>query len=225
MRGSAPSFGITTSITVKTFPAPPSVTIFQYIWTMTPSNAAKAVSTFQQFAKTNIPKEFGVELVLGKSNSAGHLYFSLTGSYYGAEQGLTSIVAPFLSQVQQPDSTEFTPGSYIDSVKNLGGGSLSTSAAETRQTFYAKSLMTPAISSKALDAFTNYLANQGSQTNLVNIVPSTGPTSFLTDFLELVCRNGSLRWDKLCCKLRSCGCHGLWQTRCVMDYPVLRILI
>jgi len=166
MRGSAPSFGITTSITVKTFPAPPSVTIFQYVWTMTPSNAAKAVSAFQQFAKTNIPKEFGVELVLGKSNSAGHLYFSLTGGYYGAEQGLTSIVAPFLSQVQQPDSTEFTPGSYIDSVKNLGGGSLSTSAAETRQTFYAKSLMTPAISSKALNAFTNYLANQGSQTNL-----------------------------------------------------------
>ncbi len=225
MRGAAPSFGITTSITVKTFPAPPSVTIFQYVWSMTPSDAAKAISAFQQFAKTNIPKEFGAELVLGRGNSAGHLYFSLTGGYYGSGQGLASIVAPFLSQVRQPDSTKFTPGSYIDSVKDLGGGSVSTSAPDTRQTFYAKSLMTPSISDKALNALTNYLANQGSQTNLVNIVLSACPTSFLTDSLELVCRNGSLRRDELCSKLRSCGCHGLWQARCVMDYPVLRILI
>jgi hypothetical protein len=187
MRGAAPSFGITTSVTVKTFPAPPSVTIFQYIWNMSPSDAVKAVSAFQQFAETNIPKEFGAELVIGKGSSTGHLYFSLTGGYYGSES-LASIVAPFLGKVRKPDSTEITPGSYIDSVQFLGGlGTLSTSAPDKRDTFYAKSLMTPSISDGALTAFLNYAANQGHQANLVKFVFSACSTGFLIGTLELVC--------------------------------------
>lgn len=165
MRGAAPSFGITTSITVKTFAAPPSAIIFQYIWNFSPSDTVKAISAFQTFAETNIPKEFGAELVIGKGSSAGSLYFSLTGGYYGSKPSLASVVASFLSKVRKPDSINITPGSYISSVQYLGGlGTLSTSLPDKRDTFYAKSLMTPSISENALHAFTNYAANQASQT-------------------------------------------------------------
>lgn len=188
MRGAAPSLGITTSITVKTFAAPPSVTIFQYSWNFSPSDAAKAISAFQQFAETNIPKELGAELVIGKGSSAGSLYFSLSGGYYGSEQNLASIVGPFLGKVRKPDSTEITPGSYIDSVKHLGGlDTLSTSAPDKRDTFYAKSLMTPSISDDALKAFTNYAANQASQ--VVNSVLGTSNWLSYWHF-----RTGLSRW-------------------------------
>jgi hypothetical protein len=188
MRGAAPSFGITTSITVKTFAAPPSATIFQYIWKFSPSDAVKAISAFQTFAETNIPKEFGVELVIGKSSSAGSLYFSLSGGYYGSKPSLASVIAPFLSKLRKPDTINITPGSYISSVQYLGGlGTLSTSLPDGRDTFYAKSLMTPSISENALHAFTNYAANQAFQA--VNFVLSLSNWLSYRHF-----RTGLSRW-------------------------------
>ena len=171
MRGAAPSFGITTSITVQTFPAPPSVTVFEYNWNMKPSEAANAISAFQQFAKTNIPKEYGSHFVLGRGNALGELAFGLVGGWYGPADKFNSTIAPFLAKVRQPDTTKFTIGSYINSVEYLGGlGTLNTSAPDTTDTFYAKSLVTPEaspISGKALNAFTKYLAN--AENNLVNL--------------------------------------------------------
>ncbi|KAK2464781.1 hypothetical protein APHAL10511_003199 [Amanita phalloides] len=193
MRGAGPSFGITTSITVQTYPAPPSVTIFQYVWNMNPSDAANAVSAFQRFATTNIPPEFGAELVIGRGYSAGQLYFSLTGGWYGPAQNFSAVIAPWLSRVPQPDRTTLTPGSYINSVTYLGGGTLDTSAPDRHDTFYAKSLMTPSaspISDAALGAFMNYMANEGSKTDVswfvemdfyggtnsaVNSIPTSAP--------------------------------------------------
>ncbi|KAF8625309.1 hypothetical protein AX15_005440 [Amanita polypyramis BW_CC] len=170
MRGAAPSFGITTAITVQTFPAPDSTTIFQYTWNMQPSEAANAVLAFQQFAETNVPPEFGSEFVIGRGNAGGELNFGLTGGWYGPSDQFEAVIAPFLAQVRQPDSQKLTVGTYIDSVQYLGGlGTLDTSAPDGRDTFYAKSLMTPEaspISDTALTAFMNYMANEGSQTDL-----------------------------------------------------------
>ena len=193
MRGAGPSFGITTAITVKTFPAPSSATVFQYVWNMDPTDAANAVSAFQEFSTSNIPSQFGAEFVIGRGNAAGQLSFGLTGGWYGPEQNLSSVIQPFLSQVGPPASTNLVPGSYIDSVAYLGGGSLSTSGPDSRDTFYAKSLMTPAaspISSAALLAFMNYMANEGSNTDVVGF------------FIFLLCltlahypeRAGSSKW-------------------------------
>ena len=174
MRGAGPSFGITTAITVKTFPAPSSATVFQYVWNMDPTDAANAVSVFQEFSTSNIPSQFGAEFVIGRGNAPGELFFSLSGGWYGPEQNLSSVVQPFLSQVRAPDSTSLVPGSYINSVTDLGGlGTLSTSAPDSRDTFYAKSLMTPAaspISDTALLAFMNYMANEGSQAGVVSFI-------------------------------------------------------
>ncbi|KAF8701080.1 hypothetical protein AX14_000568 [Amanita brunnescens Koide BX004] len=170
MRGAGPSFGITTSITVKTFPEPSITTIYQYNWNMNSSAVAKAISSFQKFSQTNIPKEYSAELALFKGKVAGQLQFSFTGGWYGPTDKLNGIIKPYLDTLPEPDSIGSKSGSYIDSLRLLGGlGHLSTQTPDSRNTFYAKSLMTPEaspISDTALAAFTDYLANAGFKTNL-----------------------------------------------------------
>ncbi|KAF8633808.1 hypothetical protein AX15_001249 [Amanita polypyramis BW_CC] len=170
MRGAAPSFGITTAINVQTKPAPSSTTVFQYQWNMKPLEAAKAALAFQQYVETNIPTQFGAELVFGKGNALGELSFGLTGGWYGPENQFNAVIAPYLAKVRQPDSTKFKVGSYIESVEYLGGlGTLDTSSPDSSDTFYVKSLITPTASlipEAAFYAFMKYIANQGFQTNL-----------------------------------------------------------
>ena len=173
MRGAGPSFGITTSITVKTFPEPPITTIYQYTWNINSSAVAKAISSFQKFAQTNIPKEYTAELSLFKGAAAGQLRFTVSGGWYGPIDKLNATIAPYLATVPNPDSIVFKTGSFIESLRYLGGlGHLSTqNTPDSRNTFYAKSLMTPEaspISDVALAAFTGYLANAGYSTNLVS---------------------------------------------------------
>ena len=172
MRGAGPSFGITTAIKVKTFPAPSSVTVFQYVWNMNPTDAANAVSVFQHFTTSNIPSQFSGKFVIGRGHAPGKLSFNLTGAWYGPKPKFNSVVHPFLSRVGPPHSEHVATGSYIDSVTYFGGlGTLNTSAPDSRDTFYAKSLMTPAaspISNRALLAFMNYMTKEGFDTNLVS---------------------------------------------------------
>ncbi|KAF8698239.1 hypothetical protein AX14_001170, partial [Amanita brunnescens Koide BX004] len=171
MRGAGPSFGITTSITVKTFPEPPITTIYLYNWSMNSSAAAKAISTFQKFAQTNIPKEYTAEIALIKGKVAGQLQLNFTGGWFGPTDKLNDIIQPYLDTLPEPDLIGSKTGSYIDGLRLLGEvGHLNTrKIPETRNTFYAKSLMTPEaspISDTALAAFTDYLVNAGFGTDL-----------------------------------------------------------
>lgn len=74
-----------------------------------------------------------------------------------------NVVQPFLSKMPADPSTNNVNGNWIDVVKkNANGQPLDTSTeANTRDTFYAKSLMTPALNDAAGKAFINYLANEG----------------------------------------------------------------
>jgi hypothetical protein len=182
MRGSAGSFGITTSITVKTFPAPPSATIFQYGWDMSVTDASNGIATFQSFVQTNIPPEFGAEINLGRGSASGKVSFQLVGGWYGAANKLDATIAPLLAKLPTNPQTSVNPGSYINSVQLLvGGQSLDTTLAPDRNdTFYAKSLMTPEsspMSPAAIQAFISYLANEGfSSTMVCGIHSLTGRT-------------------------------------------------
>jgi hypothetical protein len=193
MRGAGPSFGITTSITVKTFPEPSITTIYQYNWNMNSSAVAKAISSFQKFSQTNIPKEYSAELALFKGKAAGQLQFSFTGGWYGPTDKLNGIIKPYLDTLPEPDSIGSKSGSYIDSLRLLGGlGHLSTQTPDSRNTFYAKSLMTPEaspISDTALAAFTDYLANAGFKTNLVS------PDQFTFRLVSPRERTGLSKWS------------------------------
>ncbi|KAG5715383.1 hypothetical protein E4T56_gene8248 [Termitomyces sp. T112] len=165
LRGSAPSFGIVTSYEVKTFQAPQYSTIFQYSWNLNFTTAANGISAFQHFVQTNISSQLGAEITLGKGSTNGTVYFTLGGAWYGGPQDLNSVLLPFLHQMPSEPRISLKRGSYIQGVTELAGGSLDTkSVPDSRDTFYAKSLMTPlnsAMSETAIRAFTRYLAVTG----------------------------------------------------------------
>ncbi|KAJ7777401.1 glucooligosaccharide oxidase [Mycena metata] len=166
IRGASPSFGIVTSIEVQTFPAPTSAIVFQYGWdSLNITAASDAIASFQEFAATNIPTEFGAELVFSRGPSSGQVAFGLTGAWYGAPAALNATVAPYLKTLPTPSSQTITPGSYINSVSFLAGQPLNTTTApDGSDTFYQKSLMTPEgspMSAAAIQAFVSYMAVQG----------------------------------------------------------------
>ena len=172
MRGSAPSFGITTSIEVKTFPAPPSVTVFAYTWKhLDAADAANGIAAFQTFVQSDIPPQFGGEINLLKGSVPGTVYFELLGGWYGPENKLADVLSPLLAQLPENPQVNLTSGTYLNSVMYLSGGSLNTTQPDTPNTFYAKSLMTPQsspMSTKAINAFINYLANEGQNSTTVS---------------------------------------------------------
>lgn len=174
MRGSASSFGIATFIEVQTFAVPSYAIVFEYSWALSASRAADALGYFQSFVETDLPAEFGAELVLSKGGKSGNVSFGLTGGWYGAKSALDSVLKPFLSQMPKPSSgTLQGNGTYIDTVRVLAGEPLDTTATpDENDTFYVKSLMTPEdqpMTKNARLAFMTYLSKEGFATTTVSI--------------------------------------------------------
>ncbi|KAJ6581029.1 glucooligosaccharide oxidase [Mycena capillaripes] len=167
IRGASPSFGIVTSIEVQTFPAPASAIVFQYGWdSLDITTASNAIASFQTFAASNIPPEFGAELVFSAGPSKSHVTFGWTGAFYGDASRFNVTVAPYLKTLPAPSWSTISPGSYINSVTVLSApDALNTSLkADGSDTFYTKSLMTPSgspMSAAAIEAFVTYMAVQG----------------------------------------------------------------
>ncbi|KAF9263865.1 glucooligosaccharide oxidase [Marasmius fiardii PR-910] len=168
LRGSAPSFGITTSIEVETFAAPEYSIVFSYTWDIPADTASQALIDFQSFASSGIPPEFGAGFTISKSDTQGNLNFNLLGGWYGEQSKLDSVIKPYLDKLPQPKSNDrLGNGTYIDSVSQLGGG-LDLSQPDHTDTFYAKSLMTSEgspVSKEAVSAYMKYLANDGANTS------------------------------------------------------------
>ena len=206
MRGSSGSFGIVTSIQVTTFPAPSSASVFKYIWDLSAADAANATQKFQKFVQTNISQEFGAELVIGRGSASGRVSFGLTGGWYAPTEQLADAIAPFLADLSTPSSISIQNGTYINSVQILGApAALNTSTApDTQDTFYAKSLMTPEASpmtEKALNAFMFYLGKKGFTTFMVRFsMPWWSITHqyCLYSLIGMVRENRTLRRYKLC---------------------------
>ncbi|KAG7447578.1 glucooligosaccharide oxidase [Guyanagaster necrorhizus] len=171
MRGAASSFGIITSIDVKTFPTPPFATIYEYDWQLDYSSAATALAKFQEYVMTDIPPQLGAEINLGRGNSEGSVYFGLTGGWYGeSTDALQSALAPFLASMPSANVRYSGNGTYISTIEALGNGIVNTNVAgpDTTDTFYAKSLVTPEgqpMTLEALEAFMKYLAYDGYASN------------------------------------------------------------
>lgn len=152
---------------------PSSATIIGYNWDMSAVDAANALGAFQTYATSNnIPATFGPELTFTKGSAQGRVTFSLGGGFYGPVSQLDGILAPFMSQMPANPGGGRTTESYIASVGQLSGGlPLNTaSGPDRRDTFYAKSLVTPQaspIGDAARKAFMTYLANDGFNANTV----------------------------------------------------------
>ncbi|KAF6741329.1 glucooligosaccharide oxidase [Ephemerocybe angulata] len=170
IRGAAGSFGIVTSTQVQTYAAPSSATIFNYNYNLNINAVTTALANFQTYAVSNIPAQLGLEIVLSKGSSRGTVNLGVTGGWYGAASQLNATLQPFLGPLGNPSWKTVTPGSYLDSAKNLAGGSLDTSnPLGQHDTFYAKSLVTPQsspMSQTALKAFATYISNNGYDANV-----------------------------------------------------------
>lgn len=142
------------------------MTIFTYHWSFGVDAATSALAGFQTFAQSSIPPELGAEInILGASGGA--VDFELIGGYYGSADKFNASIAPYLSTLPTPKTIDIAPGTYIASVKKLGGNLNSSSAPDTHDTFYVKSLMTPQespMSTKAIKAFFTYAINQATTT-------------------------------------------------------------
>ena len=174
MRGASGSFGVVTSIQVETFAAPASATVFTYTWDFSAAEAANATQQFQNYVQGNIPQEFGAEIDLGRGSASGRVAFSLVGGWYAPADEFAAVIAPFLDNLPSPSQQTITPGTYIESVQNLGGlGRLSTTGIpDSHDTFYAKSITTPEASpmtSTALNAFMSYLGDEGFTADTVRL--------------------------------------------------------
>lgn len=168
IRGAAPSFGVITSLTVKTQSAPLSNVFFNYVFS--PLNITTAVETFlayQNFGANNAPPTLGMNVELGNGD------FEMSGVFYGPTSDFAAVIQPLLDAVpQQPKSKSVKTYDWLGILKQLAGsdGSLNTStAADVSDTFYAKSLMvdedTP-LTKTALQSFFNYLYGPGTTTDM-----------------------------------------------------------
>jgi FAD/FMN-containing dehydrogenase len=104
LRGAGASFGIVTSYTFRTFPAPPSATVFTYGWDLTSNAASKAFEVWQSYAASGgLPTDFGAELTLGKGSVKGKVSVRLVGAYYASNSTFGKVIQPFLAQMVRYD--------------------------------------------------------------------------------------------------------------------------
>ncbi|KAK1223403.1 hypothetical protein PQX77_013720 [Marasmius sp. AFHP31] len=164
MRGAAPSFGITTSITFKTYPIPNEAYLTRVVTTL---------QAFVTSSESNIPPELSLYLSLGKPKE-GRVYAEITGGWYGSQDAFDNLFDPFLRGLQSEEGVHVPPpekrrfdgdGTYIGALKaNAYRGSLDTTKPEPGKPFYAKSLTVPEsepLEQRAVMAFAEYLAEEG----------------------------------------------------------------
>ncbi|KAL1706983.1 hypothetical protein EV121DRAFT_288963 [Schizophyllum commune] len=170
LRGAGASLGIVVSFVFATEHAPPQATAFWYNWDFTAAEAARAISSFQDFVRTDIPPTLGGELVLNKSSASGNVAVQYFGVYLDDSATFDKTVAPYLDLFPKPDSKNITQGDWITVFAAWASGSLNTSTMPPQHnTFYVKSIMTPdeeGISDTAINALTEYLATTGFDTDL-----------------------------------------------------------
>ncbi|TFK19275.1 FAD-binding domain-containing protein [Coprinopsis marcescibilis] len=162
----APYLGIVTSIKVRTFAAPPSATIFNFNWHLSIKDATAAIAAYQRYVLTaNIPAHLGIQGVITRASIQGNISFGLVGGWYGPSIELNGTLKGLIDAMPYPPrAMNFDTGDYLHSAENLAGGSLDTTTPGGRDTFYAKSLITPSrspLSTAAIRAFVTTFATEG----------------------------------------------------------------
>lgn len=141
------------------------MTIFQYNWAFDVDTATSALSDWQDFTDSGIPKELGGEVVLTRGATSGNVGFQFFGAYYGPVESFNATIAPYLTKLGPHNSETVTSGNWLVGLEALVYGNLNTStAAQYTDTFYAKSVLTPEaapMTRTAMNAFINYLATDG----------------------------------------------------------------
>lgn len=180
LRGAGSNFGIVTSFRFKTFAAPSQVTAFQV---NLPWNSASAIvsgwSALQDWLKSGgMPKEMNGRVFGSPSQT------QLQGLYHGSSAQLRTAIQPLLtrlgaslSNAQQYDwmgaFSYYTYGQQVDVSRPYN----------LVETFYSKSLVTPALPTNVLQNVANYWVQKARSTNrdwFIIIDLYGGPNSAIT---------------------------------------------
>ncbi|KAK4700541.1 hypothetical protein P7C70_g5706, partial [Phenoliferia sp. Uapishka_3] len=158
LRGSAQSYGIITTFYFQSFEAPAKATNFAYsYYGMSAGDAAGLFSLWQKFGAESAPADLGTSFTIGTGGS-----IDISGVYYGTADEFHDVFDPFVDTIPTGYQQKVDELSWIDSLAALAGGqALNTSgAADSRDDFLAKSLMTPEaslITDEALESYFKYL--------------------------------------------------------------------
>jgi hypothetical protein len=161
----------------NTFPAPAQVTYFDVNLPWNSQTAAAGLKNVQDFGKT-MPAEITMQVFMSKNG------YSLDGAYVGDEASLRNAIKPLLTKLgaQLADARALA---WLDLVAHFAGsGDINpTSAAynavsictpssschilmqSQHDTFYASSIMTPALTSDQFNSFVNYISTTGASTS------------------------------------------------------------
>ncbi|KAF8514055.1 hypothetical protein JB92DRAFT_172397 [Gautieria morchelliformis] len=166
IRGGGPSFGIVTSWTYQTVPAPPTTVNYQIqLGTLSVDQLVSAYLAWQSFAST-APKELAMAAVLGASGGTVSMTFS--GNYYGSASQFQAVIAPLMGSLPSGASLSANALGWIEGLVALSGSNtLSTAQPDTHDTFFAKSLVTSSPSSStSILSWINYLATSGTSSDV-----------------------------------------------------------
>jgi hypothetical protein len=168
IRGASPSFGIVTSLTVNTQPAPSQNVVFNYTFSsLTPTNATDTFIAFQNFAKSNPPNKLGINARLSNHS------FSFYGVYYASnESAFNTTIKPLLQGIPPGLKYNTTVGTYNWTgvlTKLAEGDNLDTTTKPDRiDTLYDKSLMiteNDLLTNGTIASFFKYLYDAGNKTD------------------------------------------------------------
>jgi len=163
LAGAAPSYGIITLFRLQTHTAPSTMVNFVHTWYNLPASTVSSIlGSFQSLAAT-LPAPIGISFTIGQ----GYIY--IHGIYYGTLTEYHALMDPFWNSLKTADSISETAGGWINSLTEVANKQpLNTSTApETRDDFFASSLMTPKnapLTAAAISSLINYLYDTSTTT-------------------------------------------------------------
>ena len=172
MRGAGGSFGIATTMYMRTHEQPPAATVFRYNWNLNVEQSVKALAAYQTFCQTNVSTALGIRHELRRGTKYGYMNHSITGTWFGNKNDFYAIINPLLKQLPSNHTSYVSNGTYMDSLVYFSDkGSLDTSIPDHPDTFYAKSLVVPEDTPMSVNALTDLsktLTTEGFTSNTVS---------------------------------------------------------
>ncbi|GAA5886806.1 hypothetical protein JCM6882_005897 [Rhodosporidiobolus microsporus] len=166
LNGAAPNFGIVTAYHLEAHHAPATTVIFSYTYTSPRTvDAATALSSLSQFANLSAPANLGIGATIGVDSLV------INGVWYGPEAEFGQVIQPLKDELPGGYDESQQAFSWIDSAKQLAGDQALNTQGEmllSRDSFYAKSLMTPStipIDVAVVEKFLDYLWLSNTTTN------------------------------------------------------------